>query len=161
MALPQQIRKVRYDFYSSGGASSVVFGELTLNDYDIRIEHENPLGNPTYSKSLNGYLVPYGVKARVKFDLKFNRMVGTDITTFTTFFNNLITYHNSTSIALRFYYRWDSSDASASADFYNVVLDSPIEMVQRYTSQVGKFVPSVTLVGQELLTSVPAALQGL
>jgi hypothetical protein len=158
MALPQQIKKVKFDFYSTATLSS---GTLTLNDYDITVEHENPLGNPTFSKSLNGFLVPYGVKARVKFDLKFGRMVGTDVATFTTFFNNLITYHNSTSTSLRFYYKWEDNNGATSADYYNVVLQSPIEMVQRYTSQVGKFVPSVTLVGQELITSVPSGLQGL
>ncbi len=161
MALPQQIRKVKFDFYSASGAASVASGTITLNDYDIRVQHENPLGNPTYSKSLNGYLVPYGVKARVKFDLKFGRMVGTDITTTTEFFNNLITYHNSSDVSLRFYYKHEDVGGATSAAYYNTVLESPVELVQRYTSQIGTYAPSVSLVSQELITGVPSDLQGI
>ena len=158
MPVPKQIKKVKYEFYGTGVISS---GTFTLNDYDISIQHENPLGNPTYSKSLNGYLVPYGVKSRAKFDLKFSRMVGTDIGTTRSFFNDLMTYHNSTSVSLRFYYKWEDVAGATSASYYNVVLDSPMEMVQRYTSQIGGYVPSISLVTQELITSVPSDIEGI
>lgn len=159
MALPKQIRKVKYEFVS--GATSLASGQITLNDYAITIQHENPLGNPTYSKSLNGYLVPYGVKSRAKFDLKFNKMVGTDITSVRNMFNDIITYHNATGVTFNLFYRWTDIDGATSAEKIAVVLESPVEMVQRYTSQIGSFAPSISLISQELTTSVSSTFEGV
>jgi hypothetical protein len=164
MPLPRQIKKIKYEFYSASAASVISSGAISLNDYEVSIQHENPLGNPTFSKSLNGYLVPYGVKGRMRFKLDFSKMVGGDITTTTTFFDKCIQYHNASDASIRFYPKYESGDgtiSSGATDYVTVVLEAPVELIQRYKSQIGSYVPTVTLIGQELITAVPTGFSGV
>ncbi len=164
MPLPKQIKTVRLAWYSASGTTEFSAYEFSIQNMDIKIMHENPLGNPTYSKSLNGFLVPYGVKSRIKFDVQFDRMRGADISDIRNIFNNFITYHNSSDVTTRFYYKYTNQSgtvASGSTDRYNVLLETPMEMAQRYQQQIGTFAPSISLITQDLVTSVPSDIEGI
>lgn len=162
MSLPKQIRKVQFEFVSGTGVLSA--RTISIQDMEIKAMHENPLGNPTYSKSLNGFLVPYSLASRVKFNVTFNKMVGTDTATTRDLFNDFITYHGNQNVNCRFYYKYEDQNgtlATGASDRMNVVLDSPVEMVQKYQSQIGSFAPSISLIAQEMSTSIPSGLQGV
>jgi hypothetical protein len=157
----RRLKAFRIDFLNSTGGALSTGNIVQVNNANYTIVHENPQGNPPYSQSLNGFLSPYKQQARVRFRYEFNRVLGSEVTNTRNIFNAITQHHNGNN-TIRLFYNYDDGTATSTADFTNVVVETPMEMVQRYSGQYGTFAPTLSFISQELITgTLPSGLNGI
>lgn len=175
MALPRQLTTCVVHF---DGTTNKAF-EVLLQDTDITIEYEFWTGGP-YDEAISGKRLSNLRALRLNVDFSYQAAredslkartadVSGDGTsnTFATFFNDFYQHfsvNNGENAKLYFGETLanlgDLPNGTATQDFFNVV---PTELTyqQTYTNQIGRFVPRISVTGQDLLEYIPTKLIGV
>lgn len=157
MALGKQITEVQFQFTTGAGTVSKV---LKIQNMDIQIMHEREGGGALFTKSLDGTIIPYPVKARYKFNLTFDTSI--DSSGLRDLFNSFITANKSGN-TIKFWanYTGTSQQRTNTEDvgWFKVWLDKEMEYMINYQNTIGVFVPQISLITEALKTTIVADLQ--
>jgi hypothetical protein len=175
MALPKQLTTCVVHF---DGTTNKAF-EVLLQDTDITVQYEFwPDG--AYDEAISGKRLSNLRALRLNVDFSYQAAredslkartanttgAGTS-NTFATFFNDFYQHfsvNDGESAKLYFGETLDNlgelPNGTATQDYFNVV---PTELTyqQTYTNQIGRFVPRISVTGQDLLEYIPTKLIGV
>lgn len=155
MAFGKQVTSVYFVFRSSIGGGVATSQTIKIQNMRFEAIHENPLGNPMYTKSMGGTIIPYSLETRYKISLDYDK--NTEASTLLTLFNNLITYNVPTKeIDIYPNYVGTSSD---NTNYIQVYLDQPMVYAIEYASTIGKFVPTIKLLSRTTSGSIASQWQ--
>jgi hypothetical protein len=175
MALPKQLTTCVVHF---DGTTNKAF-EIVLQDTDITVQYEFWSGGP-YDEAISGKRLSNLRALRLNVDFSYQAAreeslkarqadtsgAGTS-NSFATFFNDFYQHfsvNNGESAKLYFGETLNNlgslPNGTASQDFFNVV---PTELTyqQTYRNQMGRFIPSISVTGQDLLEYIPTKLKGV
>lgn len=152
MSLNSQITAIHFESSHFTGGDEATGTRYTINvsDYDITIDPEFYTGS-AFDTALSGKLHQNLRGYRPKVDLSYNQ--STQSARIRLLFNDIITaFVTNNADSILFY-----PDAS-KLDNFAVVLEAS-SYSTNYRNTVGKFVPSLTLVSLNEITTIPAYLE--
>jgi len=158
MALPRTQSTVGFRFVGDTNFSKTV----KINNANIEITPEYFSGS-AYKESIGGKRISDVRGFRIKINLSYNASSEPD--TFQDLFNELLSAFrdgttsqggNFTRLTISFGGVLEEDD---STDIPFVLED--LSYTQTYRNQIGRFVPSITVCSENILTSIPEDLQGV
>lgn len=153
MSLANQITEIHFENanFANGDEATGTRYTIKVSDYDITIDPEFYTGG-AFDKALSGKLRQNLRGYRPKIELSYGQ--GTQPTRMRNLFNDIITaFVTNNADSITFY-----PDASLADNFEVVLEDSSYNT--NYSSTTGVFVPSLTLVSLNEITTIPAYLEG-
>lgn len=155
MAFGKQVTSVNIAFLNNPPTSVVTSYDLKVQNMSFEAIHENPLGNPMYTKSMGGTILPYSLETRYK--IRFDYDKSTEASTMRSVFNSLITYNVPTKyIYIKPNYGGSSPDTTNGI---YVKLEEPMRYAIEYGNTIGKFVPRISLISTDTATSLDSNWQ--
>lgn len=158
MALPKRQTEVGFRFVGDTTFSKTV----KLSNSNIEVTPEYFSGS-AYKESVGGKRISDVRGFRVKINLSYN--ASSEANTFQELFNELISAFrdgttsqggNFTRLTINF---GSVLEDASSAEIPFVLED--LSYTQTYRDQIGRFVPSITVCSENILTSIPEDLQGV
>jgi hypothetical protein len=158
MALPKRQTEVGFRFVGDTTFSKTV----KLSNSNIEVAPEYFSGS-AYKESVGGKRISDVRGFRVKINLSYN--ASSEANTFQDLFNELLSAFrdgttsqggNFTRLTISFGGVLEEDD---STDIPFVLED--LSYTQTYRDQIGRFVPSITVCSENILTSIPEDLQGV
>lgn len=178
MALPKQLINCVVEFDSASGTNKAY--QLLLQNTDIKAVYEYFSGGP-YDEAISGRRISNVRGLRLSVDFAYNaaredsllsRVANTSgagtSASFNSFFNDFYTHFvTNNGQFVRLYFNATLSGLGALPGSY-VPLTNYFEMVpteltyqQTYRNQIGRFVPSISMTGRDLMTYIPNTIKGV
>jgi len=181
MALAKKMQTINILLRSSTHSTDSIEYSLLVQNNQIQITPEYWSGSP-YDETIGATRISNLRGYRVRIDLSYNasreyvtRIVSGgsySASTYRSLFNEILFCYangimpigsNVPFIALNVRILTDSGSTviqNSSGDFYGFVPES-MSYVQQYSNQIGRFIPAISLVSENLLTEIPSSLQGV
>lgn len=150
MALDKQITSVRIkgDNFANGNISATTY-EINVQNFNVQIEPQY-WNDKEYDQAISGFRRNNfrGFRANYSFTFEQSTEPSTIRSLFNDFYTELVTNagdHVEVSL-----------DGGSN---YEDVVPENLEYLITYSNTIGSFIPSISLVGQDILTSIPSNLQ--
>jgi len=158
MALPKRQTEVGFRFVGDTTFSKTV----KLSNSNIEVTPEYFSGS-AYKESVGGKRISDVRGFRVKINLSYN--ASSEANTFQELFNELISaFRDGTTSQGGNFTRLTISFGSVLEDASSAEIPFVLEdlsYTQTYRDQIGRFVPSITVCSENILTSIPEDLEGV
>lgn len=184
MSLAKQATKLNILLTADGTSSNRVEYEMTVQNKDIEIVPEFFSGG-AFDESIGGKRISNLRGYRVRINLSYNgaiettqKIIGTASavdSTYREMFNEIMSCFSTGTITEsvpntsfdKMYVRVETNAGSnaipisASNTDWMAFITEDMSYTQTYTNQIGRFTPSITLVSETLMPSIPSELEGV
>ena len=185
MSLAKQATKLNILLTADGTASNRVEYEMTVQNKDIEIVPEFFSGG-AFDESIGGKRISNLRGYRVRINLSYNgaiettqKIIGTASavdSTYREMFNEIMSCFSTGTITEsvpntsfdKMYVRVGTNAGTQNAVTINATsgtfmgfIPEDMSYTQTYTNQIGRFTPSITLVSETLMPSIPSELEGV